>query len=67
METGVSSARIIHMSRRACLDALEVGNSGAERYSRFSLKILNFVHNISTSKIFTDLHARAPSRTLSVV
>jgi hypothetical protein len=32
LETAVSSARVIHISRRACSHALEVGNFDAERY-----------------------------------
>jgi hypothetical protein len=67
MEAAVFSSRAIHISRRACLLALEIGNTDSERYDRFSLKISNFVRNISALKIFTDLHACTPSRTLSVV
>ena len=47
METAVSSEGAIHISRRACLHALEISNIDAERYDRISLKILNFVRNIS--------------------
>jgi hypothetical protein len=47
MEKAVFSATMIHISRRACLHTLEIGNIDAERCDRFSLKILNFVPNIS--------------------